>query len=144
GGDVEPALHAARVLVDAIVGPVGQAHQVQAGIHPLRETARTKPVQAAEEMEVLPTGEIGIKGDLLWHVADASLGFEWALLDWYPSHLNVSPVGAEETADHRDGRRLARAVRAQEPVALAGIDVEADPVDCDPRPELPPETRADE
>ena len=54
GGDVGPALHAARVVADAVAGPVGQTDQVEHLGHPLAEDRAAEALQAAEELAGSP------------------------------------------------------------------------------------------
>ena len=44
-------------------------------------------------------------------------------------HLDLARVGLGQALADLDGRRLAGAVRAEQAEALAGLDVEVDPVD---------------
>src|SRR5262249_45681173 len=48
---------------------------------------------------------------------------------------NASGVGLREADDAPEGRRFARAVRAEEGEALAGVDVEIEPIEDRPRSE---------
>ena len=68
GGDVQPALHAARELVRLVVGAVGQADPVEARAGSRRPARRrASALVAAERPEVLARREQGIEGDLLRH-----------------------------------------------------------------------------
>ena len=144
GRDVEPALHATRVLVDALARPVDQPDQLEARIHPFVPRPPGQAVEASEEAQVLATGQVGIERDLLWHVADGGPGCRGALVDCLPGDADLAAVAPKQPADHRDRRRLTGAVRAQQAVALARRDLEPHVVDRDPAPVALPQTAAHE
>src|SRR5437588_656169 len=132
GGDGQAALHAAGVGVHPFVCPVGQAHQFETGRHALVARSASQAIQASEEAQVLSGGEVGIESDLLGDVADVRLRRCRGRIDTRARHFHVPAVGPEQTAHHRDGGRLAGAVRSEQAVALAREDVEADVVNRDP------------
>ena len=79
GGDVEPALHAARVGVDAVVPAVDEIGELERLVDALPEQSPPEPVEPAEEGEVLPRREVRVEGDVLGHVADRVLAARsWA------------------------------------------------------------------
>ena len=144
GSDVQPPLHPSRVLVDQVVTPVGQAHQLEAGVNALVATTPSQPVQAGEEAQVLAPREIGVQGDLLGDEANGCLGRGGLLVHREPGDPHLAPVSAQEPTDHGDRRGLPCSVGAEEAVALTRADVEADAVDRHPVPESLRESLAHE
>ena len=53
GGDVDPALHAARIFVHAIVAAIGQPDQLQSFIDALLQLLAAESVDAAIEHQVV-------------------------------------------------------------------------------------------
>ena len=72
--------------------------------------------------------QIGVDRQLLRHEADRRLGRDAARGQALAGHERLARVGLEQPGDDRDRRRLAGAVRPEQPVALAGRDLEADAV----------------
>ena len=129
GGDVGPPLHAARVALDPVVGPVGETHDREDVVDPAAERLAGQAVEAAEELQVLAGGQVVVEGELLGHQPDGGLGADRARRHRQAGDDHLASVALEQAAQHRDGGRLARAVRAEQPVGLAPGDLEADPVD---------------
>ena len=92
GGDVQPTLHAARVLLHSVVSPVSQADELETRLQSLVPLTASQPVQAREEAQVLPTAEIGVEGDLLGYVADGRLRLGSALVDRLAGHHYLARV----------------------------------------------------
>jgi hypothetical protein len=136
-GDVQPALHAARELLRAVVGAIEQVHDAEHRVDSLLEHVAGKPVEAAEEAEVLAGREVGVDGQILGDVPDVRLHPGRADGHRLPVDPDVAGVAREDAADHRDGGGLAGTVRAEQSIRLAGRDPEPDTVDGDPLPEDP-------
>src|SRR5205807_8396914 len=92
GGDVQPTLHTARVLLHSVVSPVSQAAELETRLQSLVPLTASQPVQAREEAQVLPTAEIGVEGDLLGYVADGRLRLGSALVDRLAGHHYLARV----------------------------------------------------
>ena len=137
-------MHATGVLVDPIVAPVGQADELQAGLHARFPEMAPEGVQPGEEAQVLAPGEVGVESDLLGHVADARLCLCRSLVDGLAGHHHLPTVAAQQATDHRDGGRLAGSVGAEEAVALPGRNLEAHAVDGDPAAKPSPQPLTDE
>ena len=75
-GDVGPALHAAGVGLDPVVGPVGQAHHLEDLVEAVGEDLALQPLEAAEEPQVVAGGEVLVEGEVLGHEADRGLGLD--------------------------------------------------------------------
>ena len=69
-------------------------------------------VEATEELEVLPGGQVRINGELLRDEPDLRLGVDALRSERSPVDDNLAVVAFEQAADHRYRRRLARAVGA--------------------------------
>ena len=132
-GDVEPAPHAAREGVDPVVAPVGEVDELEHLVDTLAERPPAQPVEAAEEVEVLASGEIGIERDVLGHVADA-LAAGRRSVSTSTSSTRDDARRVQQAAHHADRRGLPRAVRPEQPVRLTRRDVEAHVVDGDASP----------
>ena len=103
------------------------------------------PLVAADSVErrlqpqVLAARQERVERSLLERGADRGTHL-WALLrDVEPGDGRAAAGGREERRQHVDGRRLAGAVRAEEPVDLPGQDPKVDPRDRLHILELPPE-----
>jgi hypothetical protein len=71
--DVEPPFHAARIVLDGVLRPVGQADDLQDLLDPGTRSGAAQPVEAGEEAQVLAGAEVGMEGQVLGDVADAAL-----------------------------------------------------------------------
>ena len=127
--DVEAALHAAGVVLGPLAGPVGEIDELQDRVDPLRQARAGEAVEATEEAEVLPSREVRVDRQVLRHVADRGLRLDGADVDRLAVDDDRARVAGEDAADHRDRRRLAGPVRAEEPVRLAPSDLERHAVD---------------
>ena len=127
--DVEAPLHTTGELTGSVVGRIEQPDGLQDLRRPRRETTPAEAVQTAEESKVLRRGEIGIDGQILWHVADRSLGVAHLRVQIVTGDLHRPRVSAQQPAQHRNRRRLPRAVRTEQAIRLPGTDLETDTVD---------------
>ena len=130
--DVEPTFHPAREVASAIVGPVGQPDRLHDLVDPRRQRATAEAVEPTEEPQVLHGRQIGVDGQVLGHVADRSLHDPGLGVEIVTDHLHDAAISSEQAAQHRDGGGLARTVRAQQTIRLAGGDREANVVDHRP------------
>ena len=143
-GDVEPALHATGIAGGAVALAVAQLDHVEHLTDPGTQSVAPHPVEAAEVVEVLPRGEVGIDRQFLGHEPDEALRVGRPDVERLPGDDDLSLVTGQDPADHRDRRRLARSVGAQQPVRLAGRDLEPDPVHRLPLAEPLPQPAAPE
>src|SRR5262249_60222682 len=81
-------------------------------------------VGAAEEAEVLLHGEVRVEREGLRHVARLALDLLALLLDVVTRHRGVAPRRRQQAAEHLDGRRLARAVGAEQAEYLSALDLQ--------------------
>ena len=63
--DVHPALHAAGVLVHAVLLPVDQPDELQHLVDPLVERRPAQAVHPPPEEQVLPAAQVLVEGDVL-------------------------------------------------------------------------------
>src|SRR6185437_6685410 len=89
------------------LGPVGM----------IRRTA-----QVAEILERLGAREIAVQRELARQVRDPTIDREAITVDVETQHFGAAGRRADEVEEQADRRRLARAVGAQEPEDLAGVD----------------------
>jgi hypothetical protein len=123
--EIEPALHAAAVGGDAIASPVHESGEVERPANALREAATRKPVERAEEAEILLGGQVLVERDRLRCDADSPADGRARRIG-FAVHGHSATVGAEGADNHPDRRRLPGPVRPQEPKGLAPRDGERD------------------
>ena len=126
GREVEPALHAAGVALDAPVGGVDEVdelEQLPARVGGLRPRAAEQPGLQDEQ---LAAGLARVEPGLLQRDADLPAGGVRI-----GGHVDAGDArrarrDRHERRQHPDGRRLAGAVRSEEAEDLAGIDLQVD------------------
>src|SRR5581483_11644389 len=125
GGDPEPLAHAERVRADPVGGPVEQADPVERLVQPPPGKAA---VERREELEVLAPAQVGIEG---WRLDEAGDVLErgGAGGGVAPEEPDAAAVTPDQPEHHPQRRRLARPVRPQVAVDVAGLDREVDTVD---------------
>ncbi len=87
------------------------------------------PVATAVELDHLADGELGLDARGLQHDADAVAEVTPGAGGVDPQHLDGARRGGSVPLEDLDGGRLAGAVRSEQGVHLAGLDLEAQPVD---------------
>ena len=85
--------------------------------------------QATEQVDHLAAGELRPQAELAGHVRQAAVQLDRVVPRITAEQLDVPRVGAQQPEEHANRRRLARAVRAEEPVDLAGLDRQIQPVE---------------
>jgi hypothetical protein len=129
--DVQASFHPAGVGVGPLLGSVAQLDQVEDLVDARVELAAGQPLEPTEEAQVLAGRQVGVDRQVLGDQPDDRLGLGRTDVHRPPVDEDLAAVTPEEAADHRDRRGLARAVRAEQPVRLAGGDREAHAVDGD-------------
>src|SRR5262249_49540956 len=81
-------------------------------------------IEARDEFQVLAHREILIEAEALRHVADVVLDLVRLCADVVAEARAATFVGSEQTAQHADGRGLARPVRPEEAVDLSALDAQ--------------------
>ena len=130
GTDVHPALHAARIVAHRIVGALGQADHLQYLVHPLAQLLALQAVDAAKEHQVLARREAHVQGHLLGDQAHLGLDLVGVGLEVQAIHGDLAAAGLEQPGEHRNRRRLAGAVGAQQAKHLAPRYLERDALHC--------------
>ena len=115
GGEVEPATHAAGVLLHRLAAGVGEAEVLEELIGPLLRLAAAEVVEAAEHHQVLLAAEDLVDGRVLADQADPPAHLGRLAHDVEPGHLRPPAVGPEQGGEDAHRRRLAGTVRAEQP-----------------------------
>ena len=127
-GDLEPALHPARVGLHHVTAAVPQAHHLEHLLQPAAEHVAGDAVQLRVEAQVLLAGQVDVEGGVLEHQADVAADVGALRHDVEAGNPGRPRCQGRERAKDLDGRRLARAVGPEEAERLAGGHVEVDPV----------------
>ena len=122
GADVEAPAHAARERLHAVVGPFRELDQGEHLVDAFLQQAAAQAVEPPKELQVLARAQVGIQRKVLRHVADVRTHPNVVSTDLVRTHRDPSRVGVQETTDHPDRGRLARAVRTQQSVGFPGRD----------------------
>lgn len=112
GGEVEAAPHPAGVRGRRPVGRLGQPEAVQELAGPLGRPAH--PVQPGEQPEVLAAGEVTVDRGVLAGDADAAADGGRIAEQVVPGDPGRAGVRAQQRGQQPYGRRLARAIGAEE------------------------------
>jgi len=131
-GQAEALLHAERVLPVRLGRRGDQAH-------PFERRGDARPgggrigggVAGVQPAEVVPAAEVGVERGPLHQGTHPRQHGGPLLRHGVVQQPRPSCGGAHEPQQHPDGRRLARAVRAEEPVDGAPGNLQVDPVDRD-------------
>ena len=128
-GDVEPAPHAAGVVLDLAAGGVGDAERVEQLVGAvLRRPARVAE-QPRHQDQVLAAGEVLVDGGELPGEADEAAHRVGLGDDVVPEHARAAAVGDQQRGEHLDRGGLAGAVGAEHAVDGAAGHGEVDAVD---------------
>src|SRR5205814_783026 len=92
-------------------------------------------VDPGDEGEILLDRQVFVEGEALGHVAGLTFDRFGFAREFEAEHLARATVGGEEAAEHAQGRRLPRAVWAEEAGDVALLDLDRDVVDCGERAE---------
>src|SRR5687767_6546106 len=126
-GEREALAHAGRVALDVVVGAVRELHAHERCLDPGTRLTRRHVVQRGEVLEVLARGELPVEAALAGeHRADPGADLARLLHDVDAEHARLAAGRLEEGREHPHRRRLARAVRAEDPEDLARLDGEVD------------------
>ena len=93
---------------------------------PLGSALAAEVVQAPDELDVLEPGQVLVHRRVLAGQTDPLAHLARLLDDVQPRHLRGAAVRAQERREDADGRRLASAVRAEEPVHRARLHAQVD------------------
>jgi hypothetical protein len=118
--DVEAALHAAAEGPRLVLGTVGEADQFERLDAALAQRVPRQAVERAEQFQIRPRRQLVVERKVLRHQSDAALDFAFVAGDRLAFDGNAAAVRRNETAQHGDDRRLARAVGPQQADDFAG------------------------
>src|SRR5690606_20090319 len=124
GGQRQPLLPAARQRARELLRTVGETEIGKRAVDAL--PAPVDPVHAGDEIEVLADRQILVERELLRHVAGLLLDAGRIAPDVEAEAGALALVGRQQSAQHADGRRLARSIGAEKAVdgAARYLDVE--------------------
>jgi hypothetical protein len=128
-GQVEPALHAARVALDPPIRGFVELDQGEQLLGALLGPLPGEVEQPALEHQELTAGLAHVEAGLLQgdpHAPACCVGVGCDIDARDPGRAGGD---REQRGEHLDGGRLASAVRTQEAEDLAGLDAEIDPAD---------------
>jgi hypothetical protein len=113
GGEVEPAPHAARVVLDDLVAGLGQREPLEQLFGRALHERALQPVQVADEAQVLAPGEQFVDRGRLGRQAHPVPHGIRVLGDVEAGDVCRAAGGNRQRGHHAHGRRLARAIRAE-------------------------------
>jgi hypothetical protein len=129
GGDEDALLHAFGVERDGRVAPGGKVEEGEQTIGLVVDETFGQVAQAADELEVLERGEVGVDVRFLRDVAEGgAVGLEIGA-NALPFEEDLAAVGFEQAGDDLDGGGLAGAVGTNVADDFAGAKAEADVLD---------------
>jgi len=123
-GDLQPPLHAPRILLDQGRGFIFKVDQAEHLADPGRPLGLAEAVHHGMELQVFPPGELAVEGRVLENHADRAPHAVPVARDVESRHLGRSRCRLEERGQHVDGRGFAGPVRAEEAKELAGGHLE--------------------
>ena len=127
--DVELALHAARVRAHEALLRIGEAEPLEQLLRARRHLTPRHAVQVALQLEVLDAGRLGVDAVLLADDADRLPDAERLPHDVVPGNDRAALVGLGQRRQDLHRRRLAGAIRAEQPEDRAALDREAHAVE---------------
>ena len=129
--DVQATLHAARIFLCLVVGPIRQTNYIEYFPNPLLGLSAIQSIEPRKEAEILPGGEIGVDSDILRHQSNRRLYLDTGRRQRNTAHENFTSVLLKKSGDHGDRGCLASPVRTEEPVRLSLGDMEAEVIHGD-------------
>ncbi len=130
----QPLAHAQRVGAHRAAVDAGEPDPLEGLPHPPPPSRPAAGAGRVEQVEVRPPGEVAVRGGALDHRPDARQHRVDLARHLPAEHPDVAARGVDQPEQHPHQRRLARAVRAEEAVAVAPGDVQVDVVDGGVRP----------
>ena len=129
-GQPQPLPHAQRVRPDRPAADAGQPDLLEHLHHPgLPGPPSAARAGSVQDRQILPAGQVAVGGRTLDQRTHPRQHAPALARHPRPEHLDLAGGRQDEAEQHPDGRRLARAVGAQEAVDVARPDVEVDAVD---------------
>src|ERR1700730_13281740 len=128
-GEAETLPHAAREGGDALVGKFAEPDPLDRVGDALLALGEAKADQARGVAQVIGSGEVIVKANRVRQITDAALDRERLARGIKTEHAHLAAGDFGQAEQHQDGRRLARAVGAEETENLPAPDSERDVVD---------------
>ena len=128
GGEPEALTHAEGEAADPVVGDVGEPDLVEHVVDP--RCPRVATAQSGQRGEVLPGGERGVEAGAVDEAGD-TVGSGERPPDRRTQDLEAAAVGDGQAQQEAEQRRLAGAVRSDQPVDLPLRHIQIDAVECD-------------
>ncbi len=129
GGEVEPALHAARVGADAAVGGGGEVDPFQQCVGPFAAFGRRQALQGRLQADQLTARHQRIERRFLQGDTDRAPDLAGFGDDVVAGDSGAAAGRQQQRRQHPHRRRLAGAVGSEEAVDLALVDLEVDALD---------------
>ena len=126
GGQVEAAAHPARVRADEPVGGVGEVEGAPGAPARGHRLPAAEVVELADHLEVLEPGQVLVHGGVLAGEPDVLAHLGGIADDVVARNARGAVVGQQQGRQDANGRRLAGAVRAEQPEDAARLDVKVD------------------
>ncbi len=126
GGEVEAALHAARVAAYAAVGGVAEVDAVEQVVGAPAAFGGRDPLQRRLQADQLPAGHQRVERRFLKGYADRATNLPCFPGDVVAGDRSPAAGRQQQRRQHPHGRRLAGAVGAEEAVDFALRDLEVD------------------
>ena len=127
--EVEAALHAARVPADLAIGGIGQPDALDQLVAALPALILRDALERRLQPHVLAGGQMDVERRFLERRPDHAANPSAFGCDVVAADRGPAAGRRQQRRQHQYGRRLPGAVRPEEAVDLAGIDVEIDAVD---------------
>ena len=128
-GDAEPLAHAARVLLDRVVGPIGQPDLLEDLVDGRLGLVAPQPVEAGRVAQVLAAGQSAVEADRVGQVADPALDLARLPGRVEAHHAGLARCRLGQAEQHQDRRRLAGPVLPEQAEDLARVDRQVELVD---------------
>ena len=125
GGQVESSPHPPRVRLDRPVPGVGERHPLERLLGPSSVLPLVEVIEEPDEFEVLAPGEELIDAGILPGQSYQRSDRLGVLDDVVAGDPGMAAVGSEQSGQHPDQRRLARAVGAKQRQDLPRLDARA-------------------
>jgi hypothetical protein len=126
GGEVEPAAHASGIGAHEPRARLRELERVEQLLGPGVRRPSAEVVEAPDHLEVLEAGQVLVNGGVLSGEADVRAQSGALVEDVEAGDAGRAVVGTEERREDAHGRRLAGAVRPQEPEDGPAVDAEVD------------------
>src|SRR5262245_25410523 len=128
-GQIEAAQHPAGVRTGEVIRAPSEPHALEGGPGRLLEPRARETVEPSEEADVGEARQLRVDAHGLRREAERAADRQRLAREARTEDAGVAAAGSEERGQHRQGRRLAGAVRAEQTEELAPPDLEIDPPD---------------